>query len=158
MKGMKEEFSSILKPGTIKDEVEEKLSMEFYAKNQERGWKITFNDLLLSNDIKEKLNEICGLQGRGYLLYGPPGTGKTSICKAIANKTRSLSAFIPVSASCLSNKSNIDQVFEKAEANSPCIIFIDEIDGIGRQRTGNEDAGPLTHLLTKLDGFSSGKI
>ncbi|WP_353274601.1 AAA family ATPase [Wolbachia endosymbiont (group B) of Hofmannophila pseudospretella] len=76
---------------------------------------------------------------------------KTSISKAIANQTKSLFAFMFVSASCLSNQSNIDQVFEKAEANSPCIIFIDEIDGIGKKRTFSENAGPLTHLLTKLD-------
>ncbi|MFT4328175.1 MAG: AAA family ATPase [Wolbachia pipientis] len=134
-----------------KDEVEAKLNMEFYAKGEERGWNTTFSDIILPNDIKEKLKGICELQGRGYLLYGPPGTGKTSISKAIANQTKSLFAFMSISASCLSNQSNIDQVFEKAEANSPCIIFIDEIDGIGKKRTGNEDAKSLTQLLTKLD-------
>lgn len=133
--------------------------MEFYAKGEERGWNTTFSDIILPNDIKEKLKGICELQGRGYLLYGPPGTGKTSISKAIANQTKSLSAFISISASCLSNKSNIDQIFEKAETNSPCIIFIDEIDGIGKKRTSSENAGPLTHLLTKLDReFLSSKI
>lgn len=134
-----------------KNEVEAKLNMEFYAKGEARGWNTTFDNIILPNDIREKLKEICELQGRGYLLYGPPGTGKTSISKAIANQTKSLFAFMSVSASCLSNQSNIDQVFEKAEANSPCIIFIDEIDGIGKKRTFSENAGPLTHLLTKLD-------
>nr|WP_245970108.1 AAA family ATPase [Wolbachia endosymbiont of Bemisia tabaci] len=84
-------------------------------------------------------------------MYGPPGTGKTSISKAIANQTKSLFAFISVSAFCLSSQRNIDQVFEKAETNSPCMIFIDEIDGVGKKRTVHEDAGPLTYLLTKLD-------
>lgn len=125
--------------------------MKFCPKDKERGWNTTFSDIILPIDIKEKLKEICKSKSGGYLLYGPPGTGKTSISKAIANQTKSLFAFIFVSASYLSNQSNIDQVFEKAETNSPCIIFIDEIDGIGKRRTGNEDAGPLTHLLTKLD-------
>ncbi len=152
------DLSAQLINSTAIDEVEEKLSMEFYAKGEERGWNTTFSDIILPNNIKEKLKGICKLQGRGYLLYGPPGTGKTSISKAIANQTKSLFAFMSVSASCLSNQSNIDQVFEKAEANSPCIIFIDEIDGIGKKRTSIENAGPLTHLLTKLDGeFLSSK-
>ncbi|WP_349968223.1 AAA family ATPase [Wolbachia endosymbiont of Armadillidium arcangelii] len=145
------DLSAQLINSTAIDEVEEKLSMEFYAKGEERGWNTTFSDIILPNDIKEKLKGIYKLQGRGYLLYGPPGTGKTSISKAIANQTKSLFAFMSVSASCLSNQSNIDQVFEKAEANSPCIIFIDEIDGISKKRTSIENAGPLTHLLTKLD-------
>lgn len=132
--------------------------MEFYAKGEERGWNTTFSDIILPNDTKEKLKEICESQSGGYLLYGPPGTGKTSISKAIANQTKSLFAFMSVSASCLSNQSNIDQIFEKAESNSPCIIFIDEIDGIGKKRTSSENAGTLTHLLTKLDrGFLSSK-
>lgn len=145
------DLSAQLINSTAIDEVEAKLNMEFYAKGEERGWNTTFSDIILPNDIKEKLKGICELQGRGYLLYGPPGTGKTSISKAIANQTKSLFAFMSISASCLSNQSNIDQVFEKAEANSPCIIFIDEIDGIGKKRTGNEDAKSLTQLLTKLD-------
>lgn len=153
--GLKKEVSDLsarlINSPATKNEVEAKLNMEFYAKDEKRGWNTTFSDIILPNDIKEKLQGICELQGRGYLLYGPPGTGKTSISKAIANQTKSLFAFMSVSASCLSNQSNIDQVFEKAEANSPCIIFIDEIDGIGKKRTSSENAGTLTHLLTKLD-------
>ncbi|RDD35465.1 ATP-dependent zinc metalloprotease FtsH [Wolbachia endosymbiont of Cylisticus convexus] len=159
VEGLKKEVSDLstqlINSAATKDEVEVKLKMEFYAKGEERGWNTTFGDIILPNDTKEKLEEICkpqsNSQSRGYLLYGPPGTGKTSISKAIANQTKSLSAFISISASCLSNKSNIDQVFEKAETNSPCLIFIDEIDGIGKKRTSSENAGPLTHLLTKLD-------
>ncbi|WP_353281106.1 AAA family ATPase [Wolbachia endosymbiont (group B) of Horisme vitalbata] len=153
--GLKKEVSDLsarlINSPATKNEVEAKLNMEFYAKDEERGWNTTFSDIILPNDIKEKLKGIYALQGRGYLLYGPPGTGKTSISKAIANQTKSLFAFISVSASCLSSQRNIDQVFEKAETNSPCMIFIDEIDGIGKKRTVNEDAGPLTYLLTKLD-------
>ncbi|WP_374699386.1 AAA family ATPase [Wolbachia endosymbiont (group A) of Limnophora tigrina] len=119
--------------------------------SSQRGWNTTFSDIILPNDIKEKLRGICESKSGGYLLYGPPGTGKTSISKAIANQTKSLFAFMSVSASCLSSQRNIDQVFEKAETNSPCMIFIDEIDGVGKKRTVNEDAGPLTYLLTKLD-------
>ncbi len=155
VEGLKKEVSDLsarlINSPATKNEVEAKLNMEFYAKGEARGWNTTFDNIILPNDIREKLKEICELQGRGYLLYGPPGTGKTSISKAIANQTKSLFAFMFVSASCLSNQSNIDQVFEKAEANSPCIIFIDEIDGIGKKRTFSENAGPLTHLLTKLD-------
>ncbi|OCA06150.1 AAA family ATPase [Wolbachia endosymbiont of Trichogramma pretiosum] len=140
------------------DEVEEKLSIEFYAKGEERGCNTTLDDIILQNGIKEKLKEIYKLQGRGYLLYVPPGTSKPSISRAIANQTKSLFAFMYVFVSCLFNQSNIDRLFKKAEANSPCIIFMDEIDVIGKKRTFSENSGPLTHLLTKLDGeFLSSK-
>ena len=69
---------------------------------------------------------------KGYILYGPPGTGKTMIARAIANNTRYQSAFISVSASDFSSKSNINKLFDKAKENTPCIIFIDEIDSVGR--------------------------
>lgn len=153
--GLKKEVSDLsarlINSPTTKNEVEAKLNMEFYAKGEARGWNTTFDNIILPSDIKEKLRGICESKSGGYLLYGPPGTGKTSISKAIANQTKSLFAFMSVSASCLSSQRNIDQVFEKAETNSPCMIFIDEIDGVGKKRTVHEDAGPLTYLLTKLD-------
>ncbi|WP_264682187.1 MULTISPECIES: AAA family ATPase [unclassified Wolbachia] len=157
VEGLEKEVSDLsarlINSPATKNEVEAKLSMEFYAKGEERGWNTTFSDIILPNDTKEKLKEIYKSKSRGYLLYGPPGTGKTSIGKAIANQTKSLSAFIFITASCLSSQKNIDLVFEKAETNNPCIIFIDEIDGIGLNRDSgcNKNVESLTYLLTKLD-------
>ncbi len=147
---------------------EEELQTGFYEKGQERKEIITLNDVILSNDIKQKLRRICESQEgknalekrEGCILYGPPGTGKTMIARAIANETKSLSAFINIPASELFNESNIDKVFKKAKENIPCIIFIDEIDSIGKSRTDSNskrcnNVGPLNHLLSKLDGFES---
>ncbi|WP_108784518.1 AAA family ATPase [Wolbachia endosymbiont of Bemisia tabaci] len=162
----------VLANTTTTSQMKEELYMKFYEKGEVRGNK-PFEDFILEEHKREELSSICKLikdniskmslektgnseekrkvERVGCILYGPPGTGKTSISKAIANQTKSLFAFMSVSASCLSSQRNIDQVFEKAETNSPCMIFIDEIDGVGKKRTVHEDAGPLTYLLTKLD-------
>ncbi|MBA8754909.1 AAA family ATPase [Wolbachia endosymbiont of Drosophila bicornuta] len=148
---LEERLGSLIK----KVEVKEELRMKFYGKDEERG-KITFDDVILQNDIKQKLIRICEPnaleKGEGYILYGPPGTGKTMTAKAIASETRFKSAFISVSGSDLLNVSNINKVFEKAKKNTPCIIFIDEIDGIGKMRSDN-NVESLNNLLAELDGF-----
>ncbi|WP_264723316.1 AAA family ATPase [Wolbachia endosymbiont (group A) of Sphecodes monilicornis] len=148
---LEERLGSLIK----KVEVKEELRMKFYGKDEERG-KITFDDVILQNDIKQKLIRICEPnaleKGEGYILYGPPGTGKTMTAKAIASETRFKSAFISVSGSDLLNVSNINKVFEKAKKNTPCIIFIDEIDSIGKIRSDN-NVESLNNLLAELDGF-----
>jgi hypothetical protein len=98
---------------------------------------------------------------KGVLLYGPPGTGKTMLAKAMANECNA--TFIPVSATSFfgslvgETEKNIREIFAKARKYAPAIIFIDEVDAIGRIRSGsigsthNEDA--LTTFLAEMDGF-----
>ena len=98
---------------------------------------------------------------KGVLLYGPPGTGKTLLAKAMANECKA--TFIPTTATSFfgslvgQTEQTIRDLFKKARKYAPSIIFIDEVDAIGRLRTGsigsthNEDA--LTTFLTEMDGF-----
>ena len=98
---------------------------------------------------------------KGVLLYGPPGTGKTMLAKAMANECKA--TFIPTSATSFfgslvgETERNIRELFKKARKYAPSIIFIDEVDAIGRMRTGsvgsthNEDA--LNTFLAEMDGF-----
>ncbi len=102
---------------------------------------------------------------RGILLEGPPGTGKTLLAKAIA--TESNSSFISISGSEFVEMyvgvgaMRVRKLFEEARNNLPCIIFIDEIDAIGKQRGSNsmlsgndEREQTLNQLLTEMDGFN----
>tara|TARA_Y100000589_G_scaffold328667_1_gene373301 strand:- start:1792 stop:3483 length:1692 start_codon:yes stop_codon:yes gene_type:complete len=101
---------------------------------------------------------------KGVLLVGPPGTGKTLLAKAIAGESEV--PFLSISASEFVElfvgvgASRVRDLFEKAREKSPCIIFIDEIDSIGRQRGsgiggGNDEREQtLNQLLTQLDGFN----
>ena len=100
---------------------------------------------------------------RGVLLYGPPGTGKTMLARAMAGESDV--AFIPVSATNFvtiwqgSGPQNIRDLFARARRYAPAIIFIDEIDAIGRARLGaghHAEESTLNALLTELDGFSQG--
>lgn len=100
---------------------------------------------------------------RGVLLYGPPGTGKTMLAKALANEAGV--PFFQETATNLFNmyvgetEKNIRELFAKARRYAPSIVFIDEVDAIGRKRTGgsgskhNEDA--LTTFLAQMDGFAT---
>ena len=140
--------------------------------------KITFDDVAGLNEESEELKEIVtflkkpqllkdlgATSPKGVLLIGPPGTGKTLLARAIAGEANvpffSISAsefvemFVGVGAGRVRN------LFKSAKAKSPCIVFIDEIDSIGRQRGagiggGNDEREQtLNQLLTEMDGFVS---
>ncbi len=102
---------------------------------------------------------------RGVLLYGPPGTGKTMLARALAGETNV--AYLSASASSFVTKwqgsgpENVRELFKRARRYAPAIVFIDEIDAIGRKRTGGDGGGSvateqtLNALLTEMDGFTA---
>ena len=136
---------------------------------------IRFSDVIGAADAKEELIFFIdylrnpkkftaqGLKPpKGVLLYGPPGTGKTMLAKAMAGESDV--AFIPAVASGFvtawqgSGPESVRQLFQKARRYAPAIIFIDEIDAIGRKRSGGGNAHAeemaLNALLTEMDGFN----
>ncbi|KAH6642085.1 P-loop containing nucleoside triphosphate hydrolase protein [Boeremia exigua] len=104
---------------------------------------------------------------RGVLFYGPPGTGKTLLAKAVANECAA--NFISVKGPELlsmwfgESESNIRDIFDKARAAAPCVVFLDELDSIAKSRGGSQgDAGGasdrvVNQLLTEMDGMTSKK-
>ncbi|WP_185861101.1 ATP-dependent zinc metalloprotease FtsH [Blattabacterium cuenoti] len=141
--------------------------------------KITFKDVAGLEGAKEEVQEIVeflkspqkytklgGKIPKGALLIGPPGTGKTLLAKAVAGEAKvpffSLSGSDFVEMFVGVGASRVRDLFEKAKEKSPCIIFIDEIDAIGRARGKNNIAGSnderentLNQLLTEMDGFGT---
>merc|ERR1719174_1698787 len=116
----------------------------------------------------EKFTKVGAKSPRGVLLEGPPGTGKTLLARAIAGEagvpftSASGSEFVEMFVGV--GASRVRDLFKKAKENSPCIIFIDEIDAIGRQRAGASGGGmggggndereqTLNQILTEMDGF-----
>jgi vacuolar protein-sorting-associated protein 4 len=101
----------------------------------------------------------------GILLYGPPGTGKTLLAQAVANESDTTTTFITISASDIMSKYQgeseraLKDIFDRARQSSPCIIFIDEVDSLGRVRQANEKAATRrikTELLMQMDGLGKG--
>ena len=139
--------------------------------------KINFEDIAGLKEVKEDVEEFIDiLKGnekfknmkckipRGALFYGPPGTGKTLIAKAIAQECKT--EFIHVSGSSFNEiyvgvgQSRVRKLFEKARKMKPCIIFIDEIDTLGKRRSKmseghNEHENTLNSLLAEMDGMDS---
>ncbi|ABR35176.1 ATP-dependent zinc metalloprotease FtsH [Clostridium beijerinckii] len=145
----------------------------------EKATGVSFKDVAGQEEAKESLKEIVDFLHKperytkigaklpkGALLVGPPGTGKTLLAKAVAGEAKvpffSLSGsgfvemFVGVGAS------RVRDLFAQAEKQAPCIIFIDEIDAIGKSREGNisgndEREQTLNQLLAEMDGFDSSK-
>ena len=139
--------------------------------------KVTFKDVAGVDEEKEELEEIVdflknpkkyeGMGARipkGVLLVGPPGTGKTLLAKAVAGEAGvpffSISGSDFVEMFVGVGASRVRDLFDQAKKNSPCIIFIDEIDAVGRQRGAGLGGGhdereqTLNQLLVEMDGFS----
>jgi cell division protease FtsH len=138
--------------------------------------KITFNDVAGVDEAKEEVVELVdflkdpgkfqrlgGTIPRGVLMVGPPGTGKTLLAKAIAGEAKV--PFFTISGSDFVEMfvgvgaSRVRDMFEQAKKHAPCIIFIDEIDAVGRQRGAGLGGGhdereqTLNQLLVEMDGF-----
>ncbi|MBU3197613.1 ATP-dependent zinc metalloprotease FtsH [Clostridium algidicarnis] len=140
--------------------------------------KVTFNDVAGADEEKEELAEIVDFLKqpkrylelgaripKGVLLIGPPGTGKTLLAKAIAGEAGvpffSISGSDFVEMFVGVGASRVRDLFEQAKKNAPCIIFIDEIDAVGRQRGAGLGGGhdereqTLNQLLVEMDGFGA---
>jgi cell division protease FtsH len=142
--------------------------------------KVSFNDVAGVDEAKAELTEIVEFLKtperykaigaripRGVLLVGPPGTGKTLMAKAVAGEAGV--AFFSISGSEFvelfvgAGAARVRDLFEQAKQKAPCIIFIDELDAIGKSRGGNGFVGgndereqTLNQLLTEMDGFAAG--
>jgi cell division protease FtsH len=144
----------------------------------EKHGRVTFDDVAGVDEAKEELEEIVdflkdptkfqrlgGKIPKGALLVGPPGTGKTLIARAVAGEanvpffTISGSDFVEMFVGV--GASRVRDMFEQAKKNAPCIIFIDEIDAVGRHRGaglggGNDEREQtLNQLLVEMDGFEA---
>lgn len=148
------------------------------AKLYDEKIKITFADVAGADESKQELEEVVEFLKspkkfndlgaripKGVLLFGPPGTGKTLLAKAVAGEAGV--AFFSISGSDFVEMfvgvgaSRVRDLFEQAKKNAPCIIFIDEIDAVGRQRGAGLGGGhdereqTLNQLLVEMDGFGS---
>jgi len=140
--------------------------------------KVTFRDVAGADEAKQELEEIIeflkdpkkfqrlgGRIPKGALLLGPPGTGKTLLAKAVAGEagvpfySMSGSDFVEMFVGV--GASRVRDLFDQGKKNAPCIIFIDEIDAVGRQRGAGLGGGhdereqTLNQLLVEMDGFDS---
>ena len=147
--------------------------------NVENATGVTFADVAGQEEAKESLDEIVDYlhnpskylaigakQPKGALLVGPPGTGKTLLAKAVAGEAKvpffSLSGSEFVEMFVGVGASRVRDLFKQASTKAPCIIFIDEIDAIGKSRdnqisSNDEREQTLNQLLSEMDGFDSSK-
>jgi cell division protease FtsH len=145
----------------------------------ENDIKVTFKDVAGQEEAKESLEEVINFLNcpakyteigaklpKGVSLVGPPGTGKTLIAKAVAGEAKvpffSLSGSSFVEMFVGVGASRVRELFKEAEQKAPCIIFIDEIDAIGKSRdsqmqSNDEREQTLNQLLSQMDGFDSSK-
>ena len=147
--------------------------------DKENGTNVTFRDVAGLHEAKTEIEEIVeflknpkrytdlgGKIPKGALLVGPPGTGKTLLAKAVAGEANvpffSLSGSDFVEMFVGVGASRVRDLFKKAKEKAPCIIFIDEIDAVGRARGRNPNMGSnderentLNQLLTEMDGFGT---
>lgn len=135
---------------------------------------VTFNDVAGQDEAKESLEEIVDFlhnpdkykkigakQPKGALLVGPPGTGKTLLARAVAGEADV--TFMSISGSDFDEMyvgvgaSRVRDLFKQASQNAPCIVFIDEIDAVGRSRNDSSSYNDqtLNQLLSEMDGFDS---
>ena len=140
--------------------------------------KVTFSDVAGADEAKQELEEVVEFLKspkkfselgaripKGVLLFGPPGTGKTLLAKAVAGEAGvpffSISGSDFVEMFVGVGASRVRDLFEQAKKNSPCIVFIDEIDAVGRQRGAGVGGGhdereqTLNQLLVEMDGFAA---
>lgn len=142
--------------------------------------KVTFSDIAGSDEAKQDLQEVveflkfpkkfAGMGARipkGVLLVGPPGTGKTLLSRAVAGEANvpffsiSGSEFVEMFVGV--GASRVRDLFAKAKKNAPCIIFVDEIDAVGRRRGSGMGGGhdereqTLNQILVEMDGFEQGQ-
>lgn len=140
--------------------------------------KITFKDVADADEAKQELEEVVEFLKhpkkyndlgakipKGVLLYGPPGTGKTLLAKAVAGEAGvpffSISGSDFVEMFVGVGASRVRDLFEQAKKSAPCIVFIDEIDAVGRQRGAGLGGGhdereqTLNQLLVEMDGFGA---
>lgn len=144
----------------------------------EKNIKVTFNDVAGCDEAKEELKEIVeflrdprkfqrlgGRMPKGVLLYGAPGTGKTLLAKAVAGEagvpffSTSGSEFVEMFVGV--GASRVRDLFEQGRRHAPCLLFIDELDAVGRYRFSGIGGGhdereqTLNQLLVEMDGFDS---
>lgn len=142
--------------------------------------KVTFKDIAGSNEAKQDLEEVVEFLKfpkkfaavgaripKGVLLVGPPGTGKTMLSRAVAGEANvpffsiSGSEFVEMFVGV--GASRVRDLFAKAKKNAPCIIFVDEIDAVGRRRGSGMGGGhdereqTLNQILVEMDGFEQGQ-
>ncbi len=140
--------------------------------------KVSFEDVAGADEAKQELeevveflkhpakfNELGAKIPKGVLLFGPPGTGKTLLAKAVAGEAGvpffSISGSDFVEMFVGVGASRVRDLFEQAKKNSPCIVFIDEIDAVGRQRGAGLGGGhdereqTLNQMLVEMDGFAA---